>query len=166
MENHSLTLADALKCLREDIQAENTLISSRVTWYVTSQAFLLTAYATSWNSGFMWPYFFHHILPFAAIALSALILSSICAATWAQNAYLREQAIVVARMKKELSFTPSESLALHAYERTMVANRTNPNGRIVGGRIHVLVLITPIILPIGFSVLWLYAYFFAPLISR
>ena len=166
MENHSLTLADALKCLREDIQAENTLISSRVTWYVTSQAFLLTAYATLWNAGFMWPYFFHHILPFAAIALSALILASICAATWAQNAYLREQATLVEKMKAELSFTTSEALALQAYVRTTVSNRTNSKGRVVGGRIHLLVFITPIFLPIGFSILWLYAYFFAPLLAR
>ena len=52
MNGHqSLTLADALKSLREAIQAEHNLIAGRVTWYVTSQAFLLTAYATSWNAG-------------------------------------------------------------------------------------------------------------------
>jgi hypothetical protein len=45
--NESLPLADVLQALRQDIQAEDTLIASRVTWYVTSQAFLLTAYATS-----------------------------------------------------------------------------------------------------------------------
>jgi len=33
--NQSLTLADALKTLREDIQAENGLIGGRVIWYVT-----------------------------------------------------------------------------------------------------------------------------------
>ena len=81
----SLTPADALRALREDIQAENTLIASRVTWYVTSQAFLLTAYATSWNAGFVWPGFFHRALPIAAIVLSAVILASIMRATWAQG---------------------------------------------------------------------------------
>lgn len=160
--SHSLTLADALRSLREDIQAEDTLIAGRVTWYVTSQAFLLTAYATSWNAGFVWPDFFHRVLPVAAIVLSAVILASIYAATWAQDVYLREQAALVARMKAELVLEPSERLALELYERTMVANRTNAANQVIGSRIHALVRITPIVLPIGFALLWLYAYQFAP----
>jgi len=79
--NQSLTLADALKSLRDDVQAENGLIAGRVIWYVTSQAFLLTAYATSWNAGFGWPLFFHAILPLCAVVLSVVILASIYAAT-------------------------------------------------------------------------------------
>jgi hypothetical protein len=159
----SLTISDALKALREDIQAENTLIASRVTWYVTSQAFLLTAYATSWNAGFVWPAFFHRVLPLAAIVLSLLILASIYAATWAQDVYVREQAALVARIKAESSLGDAEVMALQAYERTMVANRTNAAGRVIGRRIHALVRITPLVLPAAFSVLWLYAFYWAPL---
>ena len=158
----SLTVADALKTLREDIQAENTLIASRVTWYVTSQAFLLTAYATSWNAGFLWPTFFHRVLPLAAIVLSFVILASIRAATWAQDVYLREQAALVARIESELTLSDSEAVALHAYVKTMVRNRTNRAGLVIGSRIHALVRIVPLILPVGFSLLWLYAYRFAP----
>ena len=160
--SRSLTLADALRSLREDIQAEDTLIASRVTWYVTSQAFLLTAYAMSWNAGFVWPGFFHRMLPIAAVSLSIVILASIYAATWAQDVYLREQASLVAQMKAEATLEPSEQLALEVYERTMVANRSNAAGQVIGGRIHALVRIAPLILPIGFSALWLYAYCFAP----
>ena len=162
MEATSLNLADALKSLREDIQAEDTLIASRMTWYVTSQAFLLTAYATSWNAGFTWQYFFHQILPLAAIALSAVILMSVYAATWAQEVYLREQVRLVARMKEGMALAPSEALALEVYERTMIANRTNAQGRVLGNRVHALVRWTPFVLPVGFSLLWLYAYWFAP----
>ena len=159
---NSLTLANALRSIREDIQAENMLIASRVTWYVTSQAFLLTAYATSWNSGFVWPGFFHRVLPVAAIALSILILISIYAATWAQDVYLREQASLVAKVKADFVLDPSEQLALATYERTMVGKRTNASGKVVGSRIHALVRVTPLVLPVGFAVLWLYAYHFAP----
>jgi hypothetical protein len=162
----SLTLAHALRSIREDIQAENTLIASRVTWYVTSQAFLLTAYSTSWNAGFVWPVFFHQVLPVAAIVLSLLILVSIYAATWAQDVYLREQAFLVARVKADVALDPSEQLALAAYERTMVTKRTNASGKVVGSRIHALVRITPLVLPVGFAALWLYAYHFAPGIAR
>jgi hypothetical protein len=161
--NESLALADLLQALRQDIQAEDTLIASRVTWYVTSQAFLLTAYATSWGAGFGWPAFFHSVLPLAAMVLSALIFASISAATWAQDVYLREQAALVARIRAEIPLSPSETIALEVYERTMVANRRSESGRVVGGRIHALVRITPLILPVGFSLLWLYAYGFAPL---
>lgn len=158
----SLRLADALASLRQDIQAEDTLIASRVTWYVTSQAFLLTAYATSWSAGFAWPAFFHQVLPLAAIALSALILASITAATWAQEVYLREQVRLVSEIKLRFELAAAEALALDAYERTMVANRRSAVGRSIGKRIHALVRVTPIVLPIGFALLWLYAYAFAP----
>jgi hypothetical protein len=163
MDTRSLTLADTLRSLREDIQAEDKLIASRVTWYVTSQAFLLTAYATSWNAGFSWSAFFHQVLPLAAVALSALILASIYAATWAQDVYLREQARLVAAIKEQrLELSVPETMALEAYERTMVAHRRNAAGRPIGNRIHALVRITPIALPAGFTLLWLYAYAFAP----
>jgi len=158
----TLTIADALQALRGDIQAEDTLIASRTTWYVTSQAFLLTAYAASWSAHFVWPFFFHRVLPLAAIVLSVLILASVYAATWAQDVYLREQVALVARLKAELPLSKPEAMALQAYERTMVANRTDSSGRVVGGRIHALVRIAPLALPVGFALLWLYAYLFAP----
>lgn len=167
MQDHlttgSLTIADALQALRSDIRAEDTLIAGRITWYVTSQAFLLTAYAASWSAHFVWPFFFHQVLPLAAIVLSLLILASVYAATWAQDVYLREQAALVARLKSELLLSKSDSIALQAYERTMVANRADKSGRVVGGRIHALVRIAPLALPVGFALLWLYAYFYAPL---
>jgi hypothetical protein len=162
MDTQSLSVADALKALREDIQAENTLIASRVTWYVTSQAFLLTAYATSWNANFVWPAFFHDVLPVAAIVLSLVILASIASATWAQDVYLREQAALVAHLRSGPKLSASDSMTLDVYERTMVRNRRSASGRLIGGRIHAVVRITPLILPVGFSLLWLYAYHFAP----
>lgn len=156
--------AQALQALREDIQAEHTLIASRVTWYVTAQAFLLTAYATSWNAHFGWPVFFHTVMPVAAIVLSALILASIYAATWAQDVYLREQAALLERLQSDPELTPdaAERLALSVYERTTVGRRTDANGRVIGGRIHALVRIVPLALPFAFSALWAYALWAAP----
>ncbi|HEY6355916.1 MAG TPA: hypothetical protein VIY30_15630, partial [Burkholderiaceae bacterium] len=82
-----------------------------------------------------------------------------------QDVYLREQAFLVSRLKSELTLSQTEALALASYERTMVANRTNAAGRVIGGRIHAMVRVTPLVLPVGFSVLWLYAYFFAPRVA-
>ena len=164
MDNHSLNIGDALKAVRDDIQAENTLIASRMTWYVTSQAFLLTAYATSWNANFGWPFFFHEVLPLAAVAISVVILASIFAATWAQDVYLREQAELVTVVKSQFQLSQGESEALRAYEQTMIKNRKSRAGQRIGARIHVLVRISPLVLPVGFAALWLYAYFFAPVV--
>jgi len=157
MNTNSLTLEQALRIIQESIQAEHTLIASRVSWYVTSQAFLLTAYAMSWNANFGWPVFFHVALPIAALVLSAVILASIYAATWAQDVYIREQVVLVRRIKEKFELTNAEALALQAYERTMVVNRTNDRGEIVGSRIHGLVRVAPFVLPLGFSLLWLIA---------
>jgi hypothetical protein len=162
MDSRSLNIGDALRAIRDDIQAENTLIASRMTWYVASQAFLLTAYATSWNANFGWPHFFHQVLPLSAVVISVIIFASIFAATWAQDVYLREQAELVEVVKQQFELSPGETVALRAYERTMIRNRTSPGGKRIGQRIHVLVRISPLVLPIGFAMLWLYAYCFAP----
>jgi tellurite resistance protein len=164
MDSQSLSIGDALKAIRDDIQAENTLIATRMTWYVTSQAFLLTAYATSWNADFAWPYFFHEVLPLAAVALSVVIQASIFAATWAQDVYIREQVKLVSIVKNQFQLSRGESEALRAYEHTMIKNRTSRAGNRIGEKIHVLVRISPLVLPVGFAMLWLYAYFCAPVI--
>jgi hypothetical protein len=161
----SLTLADALQALRQDIQAEHTLIASRITWYVTSQAFLLTAFATSWTASFQWPFFFHRVLPVAGVVLSVVIFVSVYAATWAQDVYLREQSALVKRIKAQIPLAAAETDALLSYEHTMVGNRRNGDGPAMGNRIHALVKLTPLLLPVGFALLWLYAYAYAPAAS-
>lgn len=158
----SLTPSEALRSLSDDIRAEDALIAGRVTWYVTSQAFLLTAHTTSWTYGFLWRSFFHLVLPLASVALSVLIFSSITAATWAQEVYLREQMRLVSEIRARLELSLPEALALDAYARTLVANRRSAAGWPVGSRIHAVVRITPIALPVGFALLWLYAFVCAP----
>jgi len=69
---------------------------------------------------------------------------------------------LVERARTELALTNSEALALDVYERTM---RTNSKGRVVGARVHGLVRITPLLLPVGFSLIWLYALVVAPRIG-
>jgi hypothetical protein len=45
----------------------------------------------------------------------------------------------------------------------MIKNRTSLAGRSIGVRVHVLVRIGPLVLPVGFAMLWLYAFYFAPI---
>jgi hypothetical protein len=72
---------------------------------------------------------------------------------------------LVERARTELALTNSEALTLDVYERTTVAMRTNSKGRVVGARVHDLVRITPLLLPVGLSLIWLYALVVAPRIG-
>src|SRR5438094_4527619 len=67
--------------LREEIRAEHTLIANRLSWYVTSQSFLVTAFAISRGAGFTWFHWFSTLLlPIIGFVSSALILPSILGA--------------------------------------------------------------------------------------
>ena len=67
--------------IREETRAEHSLIANRLTWYVTSQSFLVTAFAISRGSGFTWHHWFSTILlPLVALVTSLLVLPSLVGA--------------------------------------------------------------------------------------
>jgi len=67
--------------IRDETRSEHTLIANRLTWYVTSQSFLVTAFAISRGSGFTWHHWFSTtLLPLIAFVTSLLILPSIVGA--------------------------------------------------------------------------------------
>jgi len=68
--------------IREEIRAEHVLISNRLTWYVTSQSFLVSAFAISCGSGFTWFKWFPAVLlPMIGLTASCLIFPSIVGAS-------------------------------------------------------------------------------------
>src|SRR5437588_11908271 len=67
--------------IREEIRAEHALVANRLTWYVTSQSFLVTAFAISRGNGFAWFHWFSTLLlPLVGFVSSALIFPSILGA--------------------------------------------------------------------------------------
>src|SRR5437588_7070215 len=67
--------------IRNEIRAEHSLIANRLSWYVTSQSFLVTAFAISRGAGFTWFHWFSTLLlPIIGIVSSALIFPSILGA--------------------------------------------------------------------------------------
>src|SRR2546423_15555296 len=67
--------------IREEIRAEHSLIANRLSWYVTSQSFLVTAFAISRGNGFVWFHWFSTLLlPIIGFFSSALIFPSILGA--------------------------------------------------------------------------------------
>lgn len=68
--------------IREEIRSEHSLIANRLTWYVTSQSFLVTAFAISRGNGFAWfAWFSTLLLPLIGLISSALIFPSILGAS-------------------------------------------------------------------------------------
>ncbi len=69
------------QALRDEIHAEHTLIANRLTWYVTSQSFLVSAFAISRGTGFSWfSWFSTMLLPAIGLTASLLIFPSIVGA--------------------------------------------------------------------------------------
>ncbi len=67
--------------IRDEIHSEHALLSNRLTWYVTSQSFLVTAFTISRANGFTWyPWFASLLLPAIGFCASTVILPSIIAA--------------------------------------------------------------------------------------
>ncbi len=67
--------------IREEIRSEHALIANRLTWYVTSQSFLVSAFAISCGSGFTWHHWFPTLLlPLIALTTSVTIYPSILGA--------------------------------------------------------------------------------------
>ncbi len=153
---------DTLHSMQVEIHAEKNLIENRMRWYATSQSFLLAAYAASWQRSFSWPDFFHYVIPVAALLLSLVVFASVYAATWAQDMYLREQLRFIEKIKAQYTLSTIEQMSLQAYEGTIVPNRTTRSGKPVGNYVHWLVRMAPLVVPLGFSLLWLYVFLFAP----
>jgi hypothetical protein len=69
------------QAIRDEIRAEHTLIANRLSWYVTSQSFLVTTFVISQGNGFLWFRWFSTVLlPIVGFTCSALIFPSILGA--------------------------------------------------------------------------------------
>jgi hypothetical protein len=70
----------AIEILHKEQHLEHGLISNRMTWYVASQSFLLTAFAISGGLGNEFKWLAKWVLPPLGLLISALFFASILAA--------------------------------------------------------------------------------------
>ncbi len=69
------------QAIRDEIRAEHNLIANRLTWFVTSQSFLVSAFAISRGNNFTWFHWFSTtLLPLLGFVSAALVLPSILGA--------------------------------------------------------------------------------------
>jgi hypothetical protein len=81
---------DLLKLIHSEIHYEHGLISNRMSWYVTSQAFLMTAFMAGGGDGHSYQSWSKWFIPIIGILISALIWFAIVAALSAMKR-LRKQ---------------------------------------------------------------------------
>src|SRR5262245_55792974 len=122
---------ERLTLLREEIHFEHQLISNRMNWYLTSQSFLMTAFAIA--GGRDHPYgWLTALLPSIGIAISFLIfIGVLAAAVVVQILRARERELIAA--SREVQDAPYQKLPMWT---------------------HVFGMAGPLLLPIIFVLAW------------
>lgn len=144
---------DVLTTIREEIQAEHSLISQRLSWYVGAQSFLLTAYAIAWNQHHEWRPFFQHGMPILGALLSVMALIGVWCALEVQKDLIKHQEELLKTLRTSLKLKdPEAEKVLAEYDKTTCS------GRHSGKRFHDLAMTPPWVVPILFLVVWVVAY--------
>ncbi|MGE5445145.1 MAG: hypothetical protein ACM3SR_11185 [Ignavibacteriales bacterium] len=129
-------LSPSFECqmIRDEIRSEFGLIANRLSWYVTSQSFLVTAFAISRGIGFNWYSWFSTVLlPALGLISSALIFPSIVGASKTINLWHQ-------RYKRFLEQNPK-------FQQAFELNRPS--------WIHTLSLLFPTLIPPLFGLFWI-----------
>ena len=79
-QHYEMNSKEIYELIDQRIYREHNLISNRMTWYVTSQSFLMAAFAVSGGQGNSVSRLFKLILPILGMLISLIILASIIAA--------------------------------------------------------------------------------------
>lgn len=160
-DNKSLTVADGLKALRDDVRGEDALIAARMNWYITSQSFLIAAYVVSWNKELSLPVPFRDFLPVLGIVISVVVWIAVGAAVRAQDVYINEQRRLIGEIRRLNALSEPEFLSLDTYERTTTPRRQTAGGRVIGKTIHVLGRLPALLMPVVVAFAWGYAWLLA-----
>lgn len=145
-ELSGLTTEVVIKTIRDEMHAEHTLISNRMTWYVTSQSFLMTAYAVSFNNGHKNPEFFVYAVPILGITISVLTWIGVFAAFLAQEQLQKVQKEVLEQ------FAEAEKEIVNLYRKTTCCGKKN------GHIYHAMGMSSPLIIPMIFFFTWVIAF--------
>lgn len=144
---------NVLDTIRSEIQAEHTLVSHRLTWYVTSQSFLMTAYAVSWNHEHELRVFFKYVIPSVGVLLSILVWIGVHYALVVQRDVIDLQKEVLARMRNSLQDSKDESEKERIQEYTKITGEGRPTKM----KSHKRATLPPRLIPVLFFLTWILA---------
>ena len=165
-----------LTTLRNEIQVEHSLISNRLTWYVASQSFLMTAYAICWGDKHNGREFFSSAIPVLGSVLSLCTLIGVIAAVWSQfnlNQTQDEDLCNIIHPPKKPDPSPEqkspEQISAEQTAEQKSAERYRKatcTGKDSGPLIHFLGMIPPLTIPFVFLVLWIVSLRVQPLTPK
>jgi hypothetical protein len=101
----------AYQIIRGEIQYEYVLMSNRVTWLITIQAFLFTAYAVALRGDNLKDSLYHPAIPILGSAISVILYSSIYAAINRVKLWHNQQEKLKPKLKDWEGFQPKSSRA-------------------------------------------------------
>lgn len=134
--------------ITREISVEHTLISHRMTWLVTSQAFLVAAFAVSGYRQNTLHFFFAWAVPLVGLCVAALAHLAIQAAVKVQEGLLKVQREFLEQLLTRTDITEPEKSLLHLFARTTVLERCT------GDSTHRSALYGPRFIPLIFCVFW------------
>lgn len=146
-----MTEENVLDAFGQEIQAEHTLISHRMSWYATSQSFLFSAFAIVGGNGNAWTGFLLFGLPVLGLILSVLARRGIGAAITVQNDLIGEQENLVKKLESDWKEQP-EKLAILALRAKMTCY-----GRRSRYELHYSAMKTTKAIPVVFMLAWVIA---------
>ncbi|PSB01094.1 hypothetical protein [Merismopedia glauca] len=122
----------AYQIIRGEIQFEYALMSNRVTWLITTQAFLFTAYAVALRGNNLKDSLYHPAIPILGSFISIILYSSIYAAISRVKLWQKNHETLNAKLADWLVYQPQ-----------------SPKAAFWG-------LVPPVLLPAAFLYVWLH----------
>jgi hypothetical protein len=101
----------AYQIIRGEIQYEYALMTNRVTWLITAQAFLFTAYAVALRGNNLKDSLYHPTIPILGSAISIILYSSIYAAINRVKLWYNQQEKLKSELENWQGFQPKLSRA-------------------------------------------------------
>ena len=143
--------------IRAEIQAEHTLISHRLGWYVGAMSLLMTAFAIALSGGHTRARFFAVGMPILGLLLSVMALCAIVPAVVVQADLLQTQKAAVNaardRLKAEGDQGKAKVARLDDYAKVTCPERQS------GFSTHWVAMSAPIAIPVVFLAAWVFACF-------
>ena len=140
-EKSILKSKELYELIDQEVHREHNLISNRMTWYVTSQSFLMAAFAVSGSSNHKFEWLSKPFLPVLGILTSLITFGSLLAALTAMNQLKESKKDILKKCETLQEINPFK-------ERFMEDKHL---------WIHVLGMTPPVSIPIIFLTAWIIA---------
>lgn len=146
--SEKLNSKELLDLIRKEIQAEHNLIANRMTWYVSSQAFLMAAFTITGNNDYNYTWL-AKLIPLLGLLNSLIIWLSLQAAVEAMSNCKKFQNYV---------FNEDDNLTnLKEFKRIFLEPpMSDKSGNYKAKWIHPFGLLPPKLIPLLFLTTWLF----------